>query len=58
MRRSPDKAAPIQNETVLFNFEVGSFDGWTLSGDCWDKAPATPKTYTGKQGCFLVSSVI
>ncbi len=38
------------NDLTLFDFEAGNFDGWTLSGDCWDKAPATPKTFMRLRG--------
>lgn len=45
-------------DTVLFDFEGGNFDGWTLTGDCWDKAPATPKTFVDKGGQPLVSGIV
>ena len=50
-------AAPTK-DTVLFDFEAGNFDGWTLTGDCWDKAPATPKTFTDKQGNSPDSAIV
>ena len=52
-----EKAVPAK-DTVLFDFESGSYDGWTLSGDCWDKAPATPKTFVDRQGNSLVSGIV
>lgn len=52
------ESTALPKETVLFDFESGAFDGWTLTGDCWDKAPATPKTFVDKQGKFLVSERI
>ena len=48
----------VQNDTVLFDFENGNFDGWTLSGDCWDKQPATVKTFIDRQGNPLVSGIV
>ena len=45
-------------DTVLFDFENGNFDGWTLSGDCWDKQPATVKTFIDRQGNPLVSGIV
>ena len=45
-------------DTVLFDFEAGNFDGWTLTGDCWDKQPATPKTFTDKQGNSVISGIV
>ena len=50
-------AAPSK-DSVLFDFESGSFDGWTLTGDCWDKAPATPKTFVDKQDNSAVSGIV
>ncbi len=50
-------AAPTK-DTVLFDFESGTFDGWTLSGDCWDKQPATPKTFVDKAGRSAVSGIV
>jgi len=50
-------AAPTK-DTILFDFEAGNFDGWTLTGDCWDKAPATPKTFTDKQGRSAVFGIV
>jgi len=50
-------AAPSK-DIVLFDFESGNFDGWTLSGDCWDIAPATPKTFLDKQGRSVVSGIV
>ena len=50
-------AAPTRG-TVLFDFESGNFDGWTLSGDCWDKQPATPKTFVDKSGRSIVSGIV
>ena len=44
--------------TVLFDFENGTFDGWTLTGDCWDKEPATTKTFVDRQGNPLVSGIV
>ena len=54
----PSKTASPTKDTVLFDFEGGDFDGWTLTGDCWDKAPATPKTFVDKQGQPLVSGIV
>ena len=45
-------------DTVLFDFEGGNFDGWTLTGDCWDKQPATSKTFVDKQGNSAVSGIV
>jgi len=50
--------AASTKDSVLFDFESGNFDGWTLTGDCWDKAPATPKTFTDKQGNSAVSGIV
>lgn len=50
--------ATPSKDIVLFDFEAGNFDGWTLTGDCWDKAPATPKTFTDKQGRSVVSGIV
>ena len=44
--------------TILFDFENGTFDGWTLTGDCWDKEPATTKTFVDRQGNPLVSGIV
>jgi len=52
------KAATSTKDTILFDFESGNFDGWTLTGDCWDKAPATPKTFMDKSGRSVVSGII
>ena len=45
-------------ETVLFDFEGGHFDGWTLSGNCFAKQPATAKTFVDRQGNPLVSGIV
>ncbi len=50
-------AAPTR-DTVLFDFESGAFDGWTLSGDCWDKQPATSKTFVDKAGRSFLFRVV
>ena len=50
-------AAPSK-DTILFDFDNGTFDGWTLTGDCWPKQPATAKTYADKQGNPLVSGIV
>ena len=55
--QAPAKSA-VQNDTVLFDFENGNFDGWTLSGDCWDKHSATVKTFIDRQGNPLVSGIV
>ena len=49
---------PLQNDTVLFDFENGNYDGWTLSGDCWNPQPATAKMFVDRQGAPLVSGII
>jgi len=52
--RSP---TPVK-ETVLFDFDGGNYDGWTLTGDCWDKQPATARTFVDRQGNPLVSGIV
>ena len=50
-------AAPSK-DTVLFDFDGGNYNGWTLTGDCWDKQPATAKTFVDKQGHSLVLGIV
>ncbi len=57
LAQTPNVPAAPSKDTVLFDFEGGNFDGGTLSGDCWDKQPATPKTFVGRQGNSVVSRV-
>ena len=38
----------LAKETVLFDFESGSYDGWTLEGDCWGKEPASDALFPGR----------
>ena len=45
-------------DSTLFDFEGGNFEGWTLTGDCWDKTPATPRTFVDRQGNLLVSGIV
>ena len=56
--QTPNTSTAPSKDSVLFDFEAGTFDGWTLTGDCWDKASATPKTFTDKQGNSFVSDVV
>ena len=49
---------PVQTDTVLFDFENGAYDGWTLTGDCWDTHPATVKTFIDRQGNPLVTGIV
>ena len=53
----PEKV-PNAKDTLLFDFESGNFDGWTLTGDCWDTHPATVKTFVDRQGNLLVSGIV
>ena len=45
-------------DTILFDFEMGNYEGWTLTGDCWDKQPATAKTFVDRQGKPLVTGIV
>ncbi len=36
------------NPLVLADFENGSYDGWTLEGNCWGKEPASDALFPGK----------
>ena len=45
-------------DMVLFNFDGGNYDGWTLSGDCWNTQPATAKTFVDRQGNSLVLGIV
>ena len=45
-------------DTVLFDFDSGNYEGWTLSGDCWNTQPATAITFVDKQGNSLVTGVV
>ncbi len=45
-------------ETALFDFEGGSYHGWTLTGDCWDKQPAAANTFVDRQGKPLVTGIV
>ncbi len=54
-----EKTTPAANGDIVFaDFERGTFDGWTLTGDCWDKQPATSKTFVDRQGNPLVSGIV
>ena len=56
--QTPNTSTAPSKDSVLFDFDGGNFDGWTLSGDCWDKASATPKTFTDKQGNAAVTGIV
>lgn len=51
---SPYLSAPAaaQQPSSLFDmfadFESGSYDGWTLEGDCWGAGPASEQTFAGR----------
>ena len=45
----PSPVASPSKDVILFDFESGNFDGWTLTGDCFSKSPATSKTFVDKQ---------
>ena len=38
---------PAAASVVFANFESGTFDGWTLEGNCWGSEPATDQTFGG-----------
>lgn len=41
------KPTPASDDIVFADFESGTYDGWTLTGNCWGKAPASDKTFGG-----------
>ena len=43
-------AIPVTKEDIFADFESGTFDGWTLSGNCWTKEPHTAATIPGITG--------
>jgi hypothetical protein len=51
---SPFLTSPLsaQQASVLFevfdDFESGTYNGWTLEGDCWGTAPASDLTFAGR----------
>ena len=55
---SAQEKAASTKDTILFDFESGNFDGWTLTGDCWDAQPATAKTFVDRQGNPLVTGIV
>ena len=55
---TPSSPTSPSKDTVLFDFEGGNFEGWTLSGDCWDKNPSTSRTFVDRQGNPLVTGIV
>ena len=50
---------PPPGTKVLFDFESGSYDGWTVTGDAWGKAPVTRvpgKDIVGTRGRWFASA--
>ncbi len=46
-----EKTTPAVNGDIVFaDFESGTFDGWTLTGNCWTSEPHTPTTIAGITG--------
>jgi hypothetical protein len=39
---------PSSTFDMFADFESGSYDGWTLEGDCWGAGPASEQTFTGR----------
>ena len=55
---TPSSPTSPSKDTVLFDFEKGNFEGWTLTGDCWDKTPSTSRTFVDRQGNPLVTGIV
>src|SRR5262249_42081743 len=50
---------PPPGTRVLFDFESGSYDGWTVTGNAWGKAPIKSlpgKDVLGYRGSWFASS--
>lgn len=45
---APQRSTP--SSEVFADFESGTFDGWTLSGNCWTREPHHAKTIEGITG--------
>ncbi|MEP6754221.1 MAG: serine hydrolase domain-containing protein [Chthonomonadales bacterium] len=45
-----DPKPAANGDTAFADFESGTFDGWTLSGNCWTKEPHTTTTIPGITG--------
>ena len=56
----PKKEPPLPPGTkVLFDFESGTYDGWTVTGDAWGKGPVQRvpgKEIIGSRGNWFASS--
>jgi uncharacterized protein (DUF608 family) len=56
-----EPAAPQGRQTTIADFESGTYDGWTVEGGAFGKAPATGKIswqnpVSGWQGTYFVNS--
>ncbi len=47
-QNAPLAASAPSGDQVFADFESGTFDGWTIQGDCWGKAPATDDLFNGQ----------
>ncbi len=62
----PSRTNPISadswNLETFSDFERGNYDGWTLSGNCWGRMPAStdlfPGMITGFRGLFYVNTLV
>jgi hypothetical protein len=55
----PRNAGPPPGTKVLFDFESGTYDGWTVTGNAWGKAPVARvpgKEVLGYRGDWFASS--
>ncbi len=43
-------ASTVSKDEIFADFESGTFDGWTLSGNCWTKEPHDATTIPGITG--------
>lgn len=41
-------AASLSHHDIFADFESGSYEGWTLEGDCWEAEPASEQTFAGR----------
>ena len=42
-----EQPKPASSDIVFADFESGTYDGWTLTGNCWTPTPPSEATYPG-----------